>query len=146
MTNEESVNIKELVTLKLKEFEGLRLKAYTDSTGHVTIGFGRNLSDNGITLRMAYSMLDEDISYHLDKLSDLDWFNSLNESRKVAIVTMSYNLGLQSLLSFNKMIGFIKKKKYLSASKEIMNSQWANQVGNRAQETAHMMKTGVISV
>ena len=33
--------------------EGTRLKPYTDTTGHLTIGFGRNLSQVGISLAEA---------------------------------------------------------------------------------------------
>jgi len=44
----------------LRVHEGLKLKPYTDTEGHLTIGFGHNL-DNGITIKQAYALLADDI-------------------------------------------------------------------------------------
>ena len=40
--------------------EGLRLKPYIDSLGHMTIGYGRALNRRGITKQEAEWMLEDD--------------------------------------------------------------------------------------
>ena len=42
--------------------EGLRLKPYRDTVGKLTIGWGRNLEDNGITKLEAEVLLDHDLA------------------------------------------------------------------------------------
>lgn len=42
--------------------EGLRLKPYHCTAGKLTIGYGRNLDDNGISEEEALSMLRNDIA------------------------------------------------------------------------------------
>jgi GH24 family phage-related lysozyme (muramidase) len=44
----------------IKQQEGCRLKPYTDTTGHITIGYGRNLTDCGISQDEADLMLAND--------------------------------------------------------------------------------------
>ena len=34
---------------RIKSHEGLSLAPYTDSVGKLTIGYGRNLTDNGVS-------------------------------------------------------------------------------------------------
>ena len=38
----------------------------------------------------------------------------------------------------------MKQRNYVLASKEFLDSKWANQVGERAREVAHMIKTGEV--
>ena len=42
-----------------KRFEGLRLKPYLCPAGKLTIGYGYNLEDNGITEEIAVLLLDK---------------------------------------------------------------------------------------
>ena len=46
----------------LKRHEGLRLKPYQDTIGKLTIGYGRNLDDRGISKEEAEYLLRNDIS------------------------------------------------------------------------------------
>ena len=46
---------------QLTRHEGLRLKPYRDTLGHLTIGVGRNLSEVGISEAEAIALLDADI-------------------------------------------------------------------------------------
>ena len=45
----------------IKRHEGLRLFPYNDTTGHLSIGYGRNLTSNGISTQEAEIMLKSDI-------------------------------------------------------------------------------------
>ena len=46
---------------------------------------------------------------------------------------MAFNLGLPRLKKFKKMFAALNKKDYKTASKEGLDSKWADQVYNRAR-------------
>lgn len=127
----------------VKAHEGLRLKPYKCTAGKVTIGYGRNLDDNGITTAEANMMLDLDMT-----LSDLearkftDAFNEMSDVRKAVIVEMVFNLGLTRLNKFKKLKQALEEGDYEKASFEMLDSKWAVQVGNRANTLAEQMKRG----
>lgn len=116
---------------------------YTDITGHLTVGIGRNLSDRGITASEAFYLLDEDIVYFTSKLNHfLKFFPILSESRQIALIDMCFNLGIQGLLNFTQMISALERGDYAEAAKEMLDSKWANQVGERAICLANVIRTG----
>ena len=123
--------------------EGLRLLSYRCSAGKLTIGYGRNLDDCGITKEEAEYLLMHDLENALSEVEKLDWFNTLNNVRKDVIVEMCFNLGLPKLLKFTKMIKAIKDKDYVEASKQMLDSKWASDVKTRADRLAKRMELGV---
>lgn len=134
-------------TLKLKKLliqhEAYKQFPYTDTTGHVTIGIGRNLTDRGISIIEANMLLEEDISYFTDKLTRyIPLFYKLSENRKIALVDMCFNLGLRGFLSFKKMIAALESGDYQRAAKEMLDSKWATQVGLRASRLASIIQSG----
>jgi lysozyme len=133
---------KMLLSLKdlLMKHEGLRLKVYTDTAGIATIGCGRNLEDVGITREEAMYLLDNDIKRVLnDCWHHLPWFGDLSQERQYVIIDMVFNLGIHGFLKFKKMIAAIEKENWQEAAREMINSQWAAQVGQRAAELAAIM-------
>ncbi len=134
---------KELVRKMLVRHEGLRLKPYRCTSGKLTIGIGRNLEDNGISEEEAYLMLDNDINEVIDNLKNkYDWFERLNDVRKAVVIDMAFNLGIPRFGAFKKTISLIESEDFDGASKEMLNSKWAVQVGYRAKELSEMMRSG----
>jgi lysozyme len=120
---------------------------YHDSTDHLTVGIGRNLTDRGISLEEALAMLDNDISFFATRLSSsLNWWSGVDDIRQVVLVNMCFNLGLNKFLEFNKMLQAIERRDYDLAAKEMLNSVWAEQVGERAIRLANIMRDGEISI
>ncbi len=118
---------------------------YNDTTGCLTIGIGRNLSDRGISQNEAFSLLDDDIIYFYSKLSQLcSYFNDLDENRKIALIDMCFNLGVHGFLGFNDLHTALEIHDYENASKAMLDSKWAQQVGERAITDANIIKTGCI--
>ncbi len=132
----------EQVAQLIAQHEGLRLKPYKCTAGKITIGYGRNLDDNGISKQEAEAMLVKDISGVYTDLSRYEWFYGLDEVRAAVLVDMCYNLGINRLSKFKRTMKFIELGQYLEASLEMLNSKWAKQVGNRAVTLSNMMKTG----
>ena len=127
---------------QIKKHEGLRLKAYQDSVGVWTIGFGTNLQTLEIPIELAQLWLRLEVEKVELKLSYINWFRELNEARKAVIINMAYNLGFKGLMNFKKTIKYIENEQYDLASKEMLNSKWAMQVGARANQLSKQMKTG----
>jgi lysozyme len=141
MTPEGKQKLKSL----LIRHESYKQFPYSDTTGHLTIAIGRNLSTRGISTTEASYLLDEDILYFSAKLGVyMTFFISLSENRQIALIDMAFNLGINGFLNFDKMIKALENEDYELASREILDSKWAKQVGERAVELANIIRTGEI--
>ncbi len=130
---------------QIKKHEGMRLKPYKCTAGKTTIGYGRNLEDIGISKDEAEYLLDSDIVRVANSIMNckvLYFYSLLNDARKAVMVNMVFNLGLSRFLKFEKTIEYIKNREYAKASEEMMDSRWAKQVGNRANQLAEQMLNG----
>ena len=124
--------------------EGLRLKPYTDVGGRLTIGYGRNLTDRGITQGEANAMLDTDLATAIaDVQAVFPFVVGLDPVRMIVLAELSFNLGITRLMKFIKMWDDLKAKRYADAAVELLNSQWAGQVGARATRLADALSKGV---
>ena len=127
----------------LRRDEGLRLKPYVDTTGHISIGYGRNLTDIGITRQEAEAMLREDTLRHVMELEALlPWVKQLDPVRQRAMGNMAFNLGLPALLKFRTFLGHMERGEYAAAAVAALNSRWSAQVGVRADRIAGMLREG----
>jgi lysozyme len=128
---------------QLIRHEGCVLLPYTDTTGHITIGIGRNLTDRGISEATALQMLEEDIRSHVSELSAaLPWFERLDDVRQLVLADMAVNMGVPKLLTFRETLAAVESGDYVQAGEHMLDSLWARQVKVRAQTLAWMMKTG----
>ena len=134
--------MKALATKLIKKHEGLRLKPYRCSSQKITIGYGRNLQDNGISQEEADTLLQHDLNSAINEAESLPFFASLNEPRQAVIVDMVFNLGLPRFGMFKKMITAIECEHWHVAANEMLNSRWARQVGKRANTLSEMMRLG----
>lgn len=139
-----------MVLTPLKEqlirHEGVRLKPYRDSVGILTVGCGRNLDAVGLTYDEAMFLLDNDIQRVMRALREtLPYWLGLDEGRRQVLINMAFNLGVAGLLKFKKMLAHVEAGQYDAAADEMLNSAWAVQVGQRAQELSAQMRTGEMS-
>lgn len=126
----------------LSSQEGFKLKPYKDTAGKITIGVGRCLDDIGISPDEAMMMLDNDIERAINSARVFKWFDGLSDTRQNAIICMIFNLGLGGFSEFKNMIKAFEDKDYALASKEMLDSKWSAQVGNRATILARMVSDG----
>lgn len=137
------MSVLEIVKERLRKEEGLRLKPYRCSAGKLTIGYGRNFEDNGISIGEAEFMLDNDVKSVIQQLSvKIPWIKTLTENRQVVLVDMAFNLGIGGLLLFKNTLAMIQKGEYEAAAKAMLQSKWATQVGKRANELSELMRLG----
>ena len=126
----------------IKKHEGFRAKPYLDSVGKLTIGYGRNLEENGISLCEAEILLASDIQNCYADCSRLPGWNLLNEARQAVLLDMCYNLGMARLKNFKKMLAALTLADFSAVAREMLDSRWARQVNTRAVELAEIMRTG----
>lgn len=126
-----------------RKYEGLRLKPYKCPAGKLTIGYGHNLEDNGITAEQAEQMLKQDMEYaDLECYASIPEYGYLNDARKFVLLDMCFNMGINRLLTFKKMLAAIKNGYFDRAAYEMLDSKWAIQVGRRAAELSEIMRKG----
>lgn len=129
--------------LRVKTAEGLRLTPYVDTVGKITIGYGRNLSDNGITQLEAADLLENDLQKHIsDLLRAYPYVETLDGTRQIVLSDMCFNLGIQRLSQFVKMWDAVQRGDFATAAREMLDSKWARQVGQRAVDLAVGMERG----
>lgn len=133
---------KEQLRQQLIRHEGLRLNPYKCPTGYLTIGCGRNLDTNGISEAEARFLLDNDIAACINDLNSFQWFFDLDGVRQRALIDMRFQLGLNGLLRFVKMLDAIRRRDWPVAQAECLDSTYATQTPGRAQENATMLETG----
>lgn len=123
----------------LKRHEGFRARVYQCTAGKNTIGYGRNLDDKGITLAEAEAMLDNDIRECVQDLATFSWWNDLTDLRQAALIDLRFNLGPARFRGFKMMIKALEMGDYTEAAHQVLDSNYAKQVGKRAQEVAEAL-------
>ena len=112
--------------------------------GHPTIGIGRALDVHGISMAEALYLNNDDIKDVQNGLLDsLPWLANLDVVRFAALENMAFNLGVNGLLEFTETLAAIKQGNYELAAEDMLQSEWAQQVGDRAKRLAEQIKTGV---
>lgn len=152
----------EALKAQLTTDEAERRFPYDDATGHVlkqgdtvkgkiSIGIGRNLTDKGVSPDERALMLENDIKEHLDLLDrELPWWRNMDETRQLVLANMAFNLGVGptveqpegKLLTFKNTLGHMARAQWDQAADGMAASDWAKQVGPRAQRLIVAMRTG----
>jgi lysozyme len=136
----------DLARAQLKADEGVIPHAYQDSEGFWTIGCGRLIDK-----RLGGGLSDDEINYLLN--NDLfraektaralfAGFDRLSEARKAVLVNMAHNLGQTRLAGFQRLREAVKEQDWEQAAKEMIDSRWRVQVGDRAVRLAEQMRRG----
>lgn len=124
--------------------EGLRLKLYKDTEGVLTIGYGRNIQQNGIRICEAEYLLDNDLDDAASMLSRVEgYFNILDPVRQSVLIDLCFAMGLSRFLGFRRMRAALGNGDFEEAAKQLVNSKWAVQTKmKRAEKLADILKNG----
>lgn len=123
--------------------EGSRNFPYLDSEGITTIGVGRNLEDRGLSDGEIAVLLGNDlvwVSADLDR--NIGWWRELSSDRQRALANMCFNLGWPRLSKFTLMLAALESGDWDEAAYQALDSQWAVQVGARAERIAELFRSG----
>lgn len=145
--------LRDRVEALIKADEGLRLKAYKDSRGIWTIGYGYNLEAHGYTpthaaaVRWTKEKAEREFDAAFERcLASLDknfprW-TTLDPARQAVAVSAMYQMGVGKVLQFAPTIKHIAAHEYEDAAQHMEASAWGRQTPNRVKRLAAMMRTG----
>ncbi len=121
-----------------------RFFPYADSFGMTTIGYGHNLSDRGLPEAIVEALLAADLETAVADARAIfgNAYAEATPARQAALADMAFNLGRVRLARFKKMIAAVAAGDWSRAASEALNSDWAHQVGNRAEEDAALLRDG----
>lgn len=145
--------------------EGEKLTIYKDTEGYWTIGVGHLLTKSPskdeairqldklvgtghygyINKQESRKILEIDINQTIKQIGRTELINvytSLDIVRRTALVNMCYQLGVQGVLQFKKMIQHLNAREYEKAADEALNSKWALQTPNRAKRVTDVIRYG----
>lgn len=129
--------------LMLKQDEGVRHFPYQDTEGNWTIGVGRNLTANPLSIKTIRMMLDEDIEKAIVGACNIfgqQLFDSWSDARQHAITNLVFNLGESGFRQFHRTIAAIKENRWDLAAQYLMESKWARQVKGRAHRIVELVR------
>ena len=129
--------------------EGYSKKPFIDSLGYPTIGHGTRIGPKGADLSMyqiefskkvAAAYMEEDVSDLLDELANrFNWYTQLTFDKQLVICSMAYQLGVNGLAKFRKMILAIEREDWASVRVEALDSNWFDQTPERAMRHAKVL-------
>jgi lysozyme len=149
------------LALKLvEEGEGFYAETYLCPAGKLTQGFGRNLEahplsdderaelneDGSVSEEVARKWAIKELKECEAKLSQNIIYNNQSPIRKAVLLDMCFNIGYTGLMKFKKMWFALANKDYALASREMKDSSWYLQVGNRSKRNVEIMASNKIKV
>ena len=125
----------------IKAHEGYEPMVYKCTEGHDTIGIGFKVAD----LKLSEEVCDLIMAEILDDLISrierkISWFRYTEDEVKLVIVNMSYQMGLSGVLKFKRALAAMEIKNWGMAADEMLDSLWARQTPNRANELADIIR------
>lgn len=129
----------------IKRHEGFRGEVYLDTEGKLTCGWGHHLwVGSRVPLEVCEAFFKQDVAAAVSSYQTIlpHLRKKLNTIRARVVVEMIYNMNLQKVLQFRKMWEAIEIGDFETAAREMVQSHWHEQVGQRAVELAEIMRTG----
>lgn len=146
----------------IKNHEGFSSKPYEDTKGKLTVGYGRNLDANPLTLDEVVDlfhsteflsdsyeedffdkMLKTDVEEHIEELIErIPWLASKPKNIQRVLYDMAYNLGVSSLMKFTGTLVAVQNDDWVMAAYEILDSKYAEDVKTRAVTNAKIVAGG----
>jgi lysozyme len=132
---------------QLRGDEGVIPHAYKDHLGYLTIGVGRLIDKRkggGLRPDEISYLLNNDVDDRINELNKrLPWFQNLDDARRGVLLNMSFQMGVDGLLAFERTLALIRDGKYENAAHAMLQSKWATQTPERAARMAEQMRSGV---
>ena len=120
---------------QIKKHEGFRPTVYQCTEGYDTIGYGFAVKDLYLSKDICDIILAEKLAkLQLDISNKFEWFENSPEVVRNAVINMCYQLGLAGFSEFKKTIYYLETEQYKEAAIECLDSLWARQTPNRAEE------------
>ena len=127
---------------QLKIHEGYKPKVYKCTAGVDTIGVGFAIKDLELSEDVCELILKEKLQALEERFEDkFDWFKTSPIEVRNVMLNMAYQLGFRGFCKFKKTLSYLQNAEWESASKEMLDSKWAKQTPNRANELSEIIKS-----
>jgi GH24 family phage-related lysozyme (muramidase) len=162
-TEEVSDPVIDSIRDRVIDHEGKRNTVYKDSRGIPTIGVGFNLNrqdsnalltqvganpgqikrgQSKLSNKQINTLLNKDLKKSKEDAKQLvKNFTSLPREVQGVLIEMVFNLGKFGLAKFKKFLDYINKNDWKKASAEMLNSDWAKQVGRRSKTLSNIISS-----
>lgn len=138
-----SVDPIECAAILIKRHEGFEQFPYKCPANKLTIGYGRNIEEVGISKREASFLLHRDIEERVVFLETFSFWKYMDSVRRTALIDMTYQLGGRGFSNFKKAIAALTTGDYKTAHDEILDSKYAkHDTPERARRIAKMILGG----
>lgn len=137
---------KRRLSRSIKSNEGYSEKVYLDQLGNRTIGYGHlitkkeNFENNRkYPKQLLTKIFNEDMNKAVKIYNKLFHKHKFSDATEEVIIEMIFQLGEKKFLKFGKTIKALKDKKFIIASREILNSKMYKQVPRRVRSYAEIL-------
>ena len=132
----------------LKNDEGFEPSAYKDTLGYLTIGYGFLIDDRKggkIPTHIAEDWLRYAAVIRWNRLlCAKPWLEDAPEAVQRALGNMTYQLGVDGVLGFRKMLRALEQHNWKLAKEEGLDSEWAKQTLSRAKRVTDLMMASAV--
>lgn len=110
----------------------------------ITLQEAKTIYSDGISIADAETLLNERLNEIENHLFDtFPWMlQELDEERQNVVAEMAFQMGVQGVRDFPKMLQALRMEDYETAAKEMLNSSWHKQTKARCEELSEIMRTG----
>lgn len=143
---------KEILCAELSRDEGRRKDKYCDVKGIETCGIGHNIQSFPLPSWWAFPLTDAQIDqlYRVDIRQivscmdrKLPWWRKLDEVRQHVLLNIAFNVGVNGLVNFKKMLAAAKVGDWKNAKAELLDSEAARLLPQRYVRLAKRIETGI---
>ena len=127
---------------QLKIHEGYKPTVYKCTAGVDTIGVGFAIKDLHLSEEVCDLILKEKLEVLEERFENkFDWFAESPVEVRNVMLNMAYQLGFSGFCKFKKTIALVEEREWEKASEEMLDSKWAKQTPNRANELSEIIKS-----
>ena len=125
----------------IKKHEGFKSTVYQCTEGYETIGYGFAIKDLKLDEDIAELILIRKLAELQERIASVfGWFYNAPEEVKNVVTDMCYQMGISGFNKFKKTIYLLETEQYEDASMEMLDSLWAKQTPNRANELSRHIR------
>jgi lysozyme len=130
--------------------EGYVYEIYNDHLGYPTFGVGHLITSKDkehgqpvgtpVSEDRIMECLENDMKIVCQELDMKEpWWRNLDDNRQRILANMCFNLGYPRLSGFKNFLSALQVSDFEKAAVEMMDSKWADQVGDRAKRLRDRM-------
>ena len=130
--------------------EGYVYEIYNDHLGYPTFGVGHLITSKDkehgqpvgtpVSEDRIMECLENDMKIVCQELDMKEpWWRNLDDNRQRILANMCFNLGYPRFSGFKNFISALQVSDFEKAAVEMMDSKWADQVGDRAKRLRDRM-------